>query len=121
MGKVAPAPDVDSYQSQQSKPAMTSKVSPSRTRPCSFLPIHETETNDNDAKQRNVASISEDVEGEETNEGKYNTGRWARSEKKLFLEGLRRYGKGRWKQIGKVVKTRYVISYLKRNPDFESH
>lgn len=109
MGKVAPAPVVDTYQSQPSKPAMLSKVSPLRSRPCGFLPIHETETDGTDTRKKNGESNSEDVEGDETNEGKYNTGRWARSEKKLFLEGLRRYGKGRWKQIGKVVQTRSLV------------
>eukprot|EP00594_Rhizosolenia_setigera_P020105 CAMPEP_0178956676 /NCGR_PEP_ID=MMETSP0789-20121207/10426_1 /TAXON_ID=3005 /ORGANISM="Rhizosolenia setigera, Strain CCMP 1694" /LENGTH=360 /DNA_ID=CAMNT_0020638711 /DNA_START=185 /DNA_END=1267 /DNA_ORIENTATION=- len=40
---------------------------------------------------------------------KFNTGRWGCEEKICFLMGLRKYGKGRWKQIGKVVKTRSLI------------
>ena len=40
----------------------------------------------------------------------FNKGRWSDEEKLLFLVGLRKYGKGRWKQIGRVLTTRYVLS-----------
>ena len=36
----------------------------------------------------------------------YNFGRWSAEEIKLFLEGLRTFGKGKWKEIGQLVTTR---------------
>jgi hypothetical protein len=38
----------------------------------------------------------------------YNEGRWTFEEKILFLKGLRRYGRGKWKKIGSLLPTRYV-------------
>jgi len=39
----------------------------------------------------------------------YNLGRWSAKEKKLFLEGLHTFGKGRWKKIGQLVTTRSLV------------
>mmetsp|Transcript_38291 Transcript_38291/g.55944 ORF Transcript_38291/g.55944 Transcript_38291/m.55944 type:complete len:110 (-) Transcript_38291:681-1010(-) len=39
------------------------------------------------------------------------TGRWERSENVAFLRGLKYYGKGKWKQIGALIPTRYVHSH----------
>jgi hypothetical protein len=36
----------------------------------------------------------------------YLKGKWSDQEKLLFLVGLRKYGKGKWKQIGKALTTR---------------
>ena len=68
------------------------------------------EAHDTDKKCRSPekASINK---GNANGNKSFNTGRWSRAEKRLFLEGLRRHGKGRWKQIGKVVKTRCVQSF----------
>ncbi len=38
----------------------------------------------------------------------YNQGSWSEIEKLLFLEGLHQYGRGKWKQIGTILTTRYV-------------
>lgn len=38
--------------------------------------------------------------------GQGRAGRWSVSEQVAFLRGLRRYGKGQWKQIGKEIPTR---------------
>ena len=37
------------------------------------------------------------------------TGRWNRDECTAFADGLKRHGKGRWKQIAKEIPTRYVL------------
>jgi len=36
----------------------------------------------------------------------YCQGPWTEQEHLLFLKGLRRYGTGRWKEIGTIVTTR---------------
>lgn len=33
-------------------------------------------------------------------------GRWSTWEKEMFLRGLRQFGKGKWKQIQKMIPTR---------------
>ena len=33
-------------------------------------------------------------------------GRWTEGEKLLFLIGLRKYGRGKWKEIGTILTTR---------------
>jgi hypothetical protein len=38
----------------------------------------------------------------------YRTGRWSLDEKILFLYGLRKFGKGRWKKISFYLPHRYV-------------
>jgi hypothetical protein len=43
------------------------------------------------------------------NPANYNKGRWSEKEKQLFLIGLRKYGKGKWKEIGTILTTRYVV------------
>jgi hypothetical protein len=40
--------------------------------------------------------------------GNNKTGRWSLDEKILFLYGLRKFGKGRWKKIGAYIPHRYV-------------
>lgn len=40
---------------------------------------------------------------------KKNVGRWDHWERLAFLEGLRRYGRGRWKKISDMIPTRYVF------------
>jgi hypothetical protein len=42
--------------------------------------------------------------------GNLRTGRWTLEEKLLFLYGLRKYGKGRWKKISVYLPHRYVLS-----------
>lgn len=37
------------------------------------------------------------------------TGRWELWEKRAFLEGLRRYGRGKWKKISRLIPTRTPI------------
>lgn len=37
------------------------------------------------------------------------TGRWERWERQAFLEGLRKYGQGKWKKISKLIPTRTPI------------
>mmetsp|Transcript_9086 Transcript_9086/g.16473 ORF Transcript_9086/g.16473 Transcript_9086/m.16473 type:complete len:330 (+) Transcript_9086:118-1107(+) len=37
------------------------------------------------------------------------SGRWSVNEQLVFLYGLRKYGKGQWKQIGKEIPTRSLI------------
>eukprot|EP00978_Attheya_sp_CCMP212_P005732 scaffold12837_cov51-Attheya_sp.AAC.2 len=39
----------------------------------------------------------------------YNTGRWSEEERYLFLRGLTRFGNGRWKQVGSILRTRSLI------------
>ena len=34
------------------------------------------------------------------------TGRWSVNEQLVFLSGLKRWGKGRWKEIGREIPTR---------------
>ena len=36
----------------------------------------------------------------------HNTGRWETRERLYFLQGLRLYGKGRWKKISELISTR---------------
>jgi len=36
----------------------------------------------------------------------HNTGRWETWERLRFLQGLRIYGKGKWKQISEMISTR---------------
>jgi len=36
-------------------------------------------------------------------------GRWSNWEKEMFLRGLRQFGKGKWKQIQKMIPTRTTI------------
>lgn len=38
--------------------------------------------------------------------GVLNTGRWEKHERMAFLRGFRRYGKGKWKQIGAMIPSR---------------
>ena len=38
----------------------------------------------------------------------YNTGSWSKEERLLLLNGLQKFGAGKWKEIGLFVKTRYV-------------
>ena len=42
----------------------------------------------------------------DVDDANYNLGRWSAKEKRLFLEGLHQFGKGRWKKIGQLVTTR---------------
>lgn len=114
MGRVAPAPTVEPFQSGTSKPSMLPKRNPLSAGSFSFSSsLHKNENNEFDSKQETCLKGEEtkspqSSENDSTTES-YNTGRWGGSEKRLFLEGLRRYGKGRWKQIGKVVKTRSLV------------
>jgi hypothetical protein len=39
-----------------------------------------------------------------TNRG--NIGRWEKRERMLFLQGLRRYGRGKWTNISEMISTR---------------
>jgi len=43
-----------------------------------------------------------------TNSKNKRSGRWTLDEKILFLYGLRRFGKGRWKKISIYLPDRYV-------------
>jgi hypothetical protein len=36
----------------------------------------------------------------------YNNGRWSEQERYLFLLGLTKFGHGRWKQVGSILRTR---------------
>lgn len=54
----------------------------------------------------------EDEEKSNDDVVKFNQGAWTDEEARLFLVGLRKYGKGKWVQISSVVKTRYVITVL---------
>jgi hypothetical protein len=45
----------------------------------------------------------------------HRTGRWTLDEKVLFLYGLQKFGKGRWKKMSVYLPNRYVIwSYNRR-------
>ena len=43
------------------------------------------------------------------------TGRWNRDECIAFMDGLKRHGKGHWKQIAREIPTRYVLYNYFRN------
>jgi len=53
------------------------------------------------------AELGEVVEEEEDDDNAaINEGSWSEEEKRRFLVGLKKYGKGNWVDIAKVVKTR---------------
>jgi len=112
MGRVAPAPITESSHLSKAKPPLNTSCHHVTLFGTSFSPLRGRKHGDIDEKdfsfidQEKVISKSKRDNEEE---GSYNTGRWGGSEKRLFLEGLRQYGKGRWKQIGKVVKTRSLV------------
>ena len=45
---------------------------------------------------------------------KFNTGKWTDAEKKLFLVGLRKFGKGRWKEIATTLTTRCEVVWIQQ-------
>lgn len=51
--------------------------------------------------------------GTATFSGRHRVGRWTLDEKILFLYGLQKFGKGRWKKISFYVPERYVEYLLK--------
>ena len=55
------------------------------------------------ASNSSVAGITSNVK-----EGNHRTGRWTPDEKILFLYGLKRFGKGRWKKMSIYLPHRYV-------------
>lgn len=52
--------------------------------------------------------------------GSHRTGRWTIEEKLLFLYGLHKFGKGRWKKIGTLLPTRCVCG-ISMVPYFASY
>ena len=56
------------------------------------------------------ASDADQASAKSTN-GAKRSGRWTLDEKILFLYGLRRFGKGRWKKISIYLPDRYVFSW----------
>lgn len=91
---------------------MHARIKPLGSPSYGFPPLHKNENEvDIDGRDKRYLHKEENtaIDDIDTNKESYNTGRWGGSEKRLFLEGLRRYGKGRWKQIGKVVKTRSLV------------
>lgn len=43
------------------------------------------------------------------NKKQIKTGRWETGERILFLQGLRHYGKGKWKKISDLISTRNAV------------
>jgi hypothetical protein len=41
-----------------------------------------------------------------TRKGCYNEGMWSEEENRLFLVGLKRFGRGRWKQVASILRSR---------------
>lgn len=112
MGRVAPAPAFESCHTGSPKPPLHSKIKPLSGSTFGFSPLHKNDNGDGQeskAKRYLEKDEKKASDNKDENTESYNTGRWGGSEKRLFLEGLRRYGKGRWKQIGKVVKTRSLV------------
>jgi Myb-like DNA-binding domain len=48
------------------------------------------------------------VTGKENQPARINRGRWTTQERLTFLRGLRVHGKSKWKEISKMIPTRYV-------------
>lgn len=42
----------------------------------------------------------------------FHNGRWSEEEKLLFLVGLRKYGKGKWKEMASVLTSRSVAVHV---------
>jgi hypothetical protein len=51
------------------------------------------------------------VTNKENRPTKINRGRWTLQERLSFLRGLRLHGKSKWKEISKMIPTRYVPSF----------
>ena len=49
--------------------------------------------------------ISKNNESKNTNELKFNSGRWKEEEHKKFIEAILQYG-NEWKKVQKIIKTR---------------
>lgn len=52
------------------------------------------------------------VTDKENRPAKINRGRWTLQERLAFLRGLRVHGKSKWKEISKMIPTRYVPSIV---------
>jgi len=59
-----------------------------------------------DKNMMNAKMLERKHIGAEDDMSNYNFGRWSAKEIKLFLLGLRTFGKGQWKEIGQLVTTR---------------
>lgn len=68
--------------------------------------LSDTEdTDDKENTERSTFSVPR-VSRHEREKHVYRQGLWTEQEHLLFLKGLRRYGTGRWKEIGTIVTTR---------------
>lgn len=64
----------------------------------------EVEQNPDDSKDDN-----ETVQVDDGRQSSHRIGRWSLDEKVLFLYGLRKFGKGRWKKMSVYLPNRYVF------------
>jgi len=86
----------------QSSPGVTSDQESPREVPKLEIPALITASSESRSDKHSSQSFSE---GEEEENGNYNSGRWTKEEHERFLKALQQYGKN-WKMVQKCVCTR---------------
>ena len=69
---------------------------------------HADATNSDSSPPSKNTAVSAAAAAALTQSGTHRTGRWTPDEKILFLYGLKRFGKGRWKKMSIYLPHRYV-------------